>query len=107
IPVRERHATIEFEELPTLQGNPIRLRQLFANLVSNALKYSRDGIPPVVKIFATTEDEHVCIHVRDNGIGFAEEYREKIFGLFERLHTRDQFPGTGIGLSICRKIAEL
>lgn len=107
LPVRESGATIEYDELPTLQGNPIRLRQLFVNLVSNALKYSRKGIPPIIKVFSTKEDDHVSIHVRDNGIGFAEEYKEKIFGLFERLHTRDQFPGTGIGLSICRKIAEL
>jgi signal transduction histidine kinase len=85
----------------------MRLRQLFNNLISNSLKYSKDGVPPVIQITTTIEEPNLVIVVKDNGIGFDEKHSEKIFGLFERLHTRDQFPGTGIGLSICRKIAEL
>lgn len=107
IAIREKNAVIEYDDLPMLYGNRIRLTQLFQNLISNAIKYSRVGVPPVISIRSQSLDGQVSIAVRDNGIGFKEEYREKIFGLFERLHSRDQFPGTGIGLSICKKIAEL
>jgi PAS domain S-box-containing protein len=107
ITIREKNATIKVDDLPTIKGNTLRIRQLFANLVSNSLKYSRADVPPVIEIAAAPANEHVAISVRDNGIGFEEEYKEKIFGLFERLHTRDRFPGTGIGLSICKKIVEL
>lgn len=107
VSIKEKMATINTDVLPILHGNKIRLRQLFLNLISNALKYSKKGVPPYISITSTAAEGHVTIKVRDNGIGFADEYREKIFGLFERLHSRDQFPGTGIGLSICKKIAEL
>lgn len=107
IAIKEKMATIETDMLPVITGNKIRLRQLFLNLISNALKYSKIGVPAHIRITSSTEGNNVSIKVRDNGIGFAEEYREKIFGLFERLHSRDQFPGTGIGLSICKKIIEL
>lgn len=107
ISIKEKMATIHTDNLPILRGNKIRLRQLFLNLISNALKYSKKDIPPHITITSSAVNGHVSIKVRDNGIGFAEEYREKIFDLFERLHSRDQVPGTGIGLSICRKIAEL
>lgn len=107
LPIREKTATIEVGPLPVLDGNRIRLRQLFQNLVSNALKYSKHGVPPVIRVMSEAKHDMVTISIKDNGIGFPEEYREKIFGLFERLHSRDQYPGTGIGLSICKKIAEL
>ncbi|HEY9487669.1 MAG TPA: ATP-binding protein [Chryseosolibacter sp.] len=107
IAIKEKMATIETDMLPVITGNKIRLRQLFLNLISNALKYSKIGVPAQIRITSVTVDNNVSIKVRDNGIGFAAEYREKIFGLFERLHSRDQFPGTGIGLSICKKIIEL
>jgi PAS domain S-box-containing protein len=105
--IREKSAVIEVSELPLITGNIMRLRQLFNNLISNSLKYSRSGVPPIVQITVSTGTPEIVISVRDNGIGFEEKHSEKIFGLFERLHTRDKFPGTGIGLSICRKIAEL
>lgn len=107
ITIKEKNATIETEELPVVYGNKVRLTQLFMNLLANALKYSKKDVPPDIRIVASVNDEKVCIKVKDNGIGFDERYSEKIFGLFERLHSRDQFPGTGIGLSICRKITEL
>lgn len=107
IPIRDKNAVIDVDPLPTIKGNALRLRQLFMNLISNALKYSRQGVPPYIHVTAQQEDDRVSIRVKDNGIGFEEQYSEKIFGLFERLHTRDQFPGTGIGLSICKRIAEL
>lgn len=105
--IKDKNATIEMEKLPVLQGNRIRLRQLFTNLISNALKYSKEGVPPRIEITSETDNDRAYIKVKDNGIGFEEEFNEKIFGLFERLHSRDEFPGTGIGLSICRKITEL
>ena len=105
--IKEKEALINVSELPTIQGNPLRLRQLFMNLISNSLKYSRVGVHPVIKIESAAGDDAVSVKVTDNGIGFDPQYSEKIFGLFERLHSRDEFPGTGIGLSICKKIAEL
>lgn len=107
LPIKEKNAAIEVCEFPDITGNLLRLRQLFNNLISNSLKYSRPGVPPRIQITMTTDQSNITIVVKDNGIGFEEKHSEKIFGLFERLHTRDQFPGTGIGLSICRKIAEL
>jgi len=107
LPIREKNATVDVPVIPTLIGNGLRLRQLFNNLISNSLKYSRAGVTPRVMIEVTQDEDHIIIKVKDNGIGFEEKHKERIFGLFERLHTRDQFPGTGIGLSICRKIVEL
>jgi PAS domain S-box-containing protein len=105
--IKEKKATVNVGNLPAINGHPLRLRQLFTNLVGNALKYSKKDVAPVVDVTATIEDENIVLKVKDNGIGFEEQYKEKIFGLFERLHTRDQFPGTGIGLSICKRIVEL
>ena len=107
VTIREKQAHIQADALPVMQGNRIRLHQLFQNLISNALKYSRKEVPPEIRITVSINGEKATIKVKDNGIGFEEQYKEKIFGLFERLHSRDQYPGTGIGLSICRKITEL
>lgn len=105
--IKEKNALIEIPDLPVISGNPLRIRQLFVNLISNSLKYSRKEVAPHIQINSAATGNHVLISIKDNGIGFEEQYNEKIFGLFERLHTRDQFPGTGIGLSICKRIAEL
>jgi PAS domain S-box-containing protein len=107
ITIKEKRAVIDSDELPILEGNPLRLRQLFMNIISNALKYSKKDQAVKIEIRSTLTDAGATISIRDNGIGFDEEYKEKIFGLFERLHTRDKYPGTGIGLSICKRIAEL
>ena len=105
--IKEKSAIIEVSNLPGITGNSLRLRQLFMNLISNALKYSKQDVSPEIIVTGRPVDDTVVITVHDNGIGFEEEFKEKIFGLFERLHTRDKFPGTGIGLSICKRIAEL
>jgi PAS domain S-box-containing protein len=105
--IREKEAVVNVSTLPVVVGNPLRLRQLLVNLISNSLKYTRPEVTPVVDISAEDDGNEVLIKVRDNGIGFDQQYSEKIFGLFERLHSRDEYPGTGIGLSICKKIAEL
>jgi light-regulated signal transduction histidine kinase (bacteriophytochrome) len=105
--IKEKNSKVDTNVLFSIKGNPLRLRQLFVNLISNSLKYSKPDIPPHIQINALKDHEKVSIQVKDNGIGFDEKYREKIFGLFERLHTKDKIPGTGIGLSICKKIVEL
>jgi PAS domain S-box-containing protein len=107
VAIKEKEASINYSSLPVLRGNALRLRQLFVNLITNSLKYSRREVRPVIDINSTHENGNVVIKVKDNGIGFDPQYSEKIFGLFERLHSRNEFPGTGIGLSICKKIAEL
>jgi light-regulated signal transduction histidine kinase (bacteriophytochrome) len=98
---------VEAANLPTVDGDPAQMRQLFQNLISNALKFQHDGVTPVVKITSTTTDGATCqITISDNGIGFDAKYAERIFGVFERLHGRAQYEGTGIGLAICRKIVQ-
>jgi hypothetical protein len=107
ISIQEKQSIITIDNLPSVQGNRLRLRQLFGNLISNALKYSKKDIPSQVRVSVEQTKENFIFHVRDNGIGFDAKYNERIFGLFERLHTKNEFPGTGIGLSICKRIIEL
>lgn len=114
--IKEKNATIQIQPLPTIYGNPSQMEQLFINFIDNGLKYSRPGIPPFLEITAAEvgeTDENGLkkakswkIDFSDNGIGFEETYGEKIFEIFQRLHTSDQYPGTGIGLAICKKIVE-
>ncbi len=91
--------------LPVIDADPLQMRQLLQNLTSNALKFHRPGVPPRVEIRGATNDGHAEITVADNGIGFEEKYADRIFTMFERLHGRGKYEGTGIGLAICRKIA--
>ena len=97
-------ATIESTELPTLTVDGLQITQLFQNLIGNAIKY-RGEKPPVVKIAAVRQDTEWLFSVSDNGQGFEQQYAEKIFALFQRLHNRE-VEGTGMGLSISRKIVE-
>jgi PAS domain S-box-containing protein len=100
--------------LPTLDADPTQMRQLFQNLIANAVKFHTPGVPPVVEIGCEPVElpdaggprPGYRISVRDNGIGFDEKYRDRIFNVFQRLHGRDRYEGTGVGLAICRKIAE-
>jgi signal transduction histidine kinase len=104
--IEDSGAVMNVGELPTIYGDEFQLRQLMQNLVSNALKFRREDVTPEVDIACTTTDEIVQITVRDNGIGFEPQYAGRIFRVFERLHGRRQYPGTGIGLALVRKIAE-
>jgi light-regulated signal transduction histidine kinase (bacteriophytochrome) len=101
--VEESGATIEHGPLPTVLVAEVHLIQLFQNLIENAIKYRGDE-PPRISIEAARETDlwRICIH--DNGIGIAPGYTEQVFGIFKRLHTSDQYSGTGIGLAICQKI---
>ncbi len=100
-------AQIEIGNLPTLEADPVQMRQLFQNLLENALKYRGEQMP-IIRIFEEFGDFDGFhqIRVEDNGIGFEECYVEKIFKPFQRLHTKSQYEGTGIGLSICKRIVE-
>ena len=104
--LRESKGEVETASLPTVSGDRVQLRQLFQNLLANALKFHRDGVPPRVRIEASQDDRECQILVSDNGIGFEQEYRDRIFQIFKRLHGRTQYDGTGIGLALCRKIVE-
>lgn len=101
----EKKATIHGSNLPFVMANQIQMIQLFQNLLSNSLKYAKPSVPPVISIRHSRNKKDIDqIIVEDNGIGFENEYAEKIFGIFERLQNKTAYPGTGIGLSICRKI---
>jgi PAS domain S-box-containing protein len=102
----EAKATIEIGPLATIDADANQLRQVFNNLIGNALKFTRPGVLPHIKIHATVAGGWCEIAVQDNGIGFNPEMNEKIFKVFERLHAESTYPGTGIGLTIVRKIVE-
>jgi PAS domain S-box-containing protein len=116
--IQQKNARIERGPLPVVKGLPILLSQLFYNLVNNALKFSQPGRPPVVRIsarpvtreegalLAGTDPSFVAIEIHDNGIGFPPEQAAKIFQLFSRLHAKEEYEGTGLGLALCQKIAQ-
>jgi len=116
--IEQTQAKIEVGTLPKIDADPVQMRQLFQNLLSNALKFHKPGQPPEVTISAqllpsqeqqiaeAAPGEEICqIVVADNGIGFEEQFVEQVFTLFQRLHSRQEYEGTGIGLAVCRKIA--
>jgi signal transduction histidine kinase len=98
---------IVVDELPTVQGDPALLRQLLLNLVGNGLKFRREGVAPEVRVHARAADDNGWeITVADNGIGIEQEYTDKVFVIFQRLHGRERYEGTGIGLALAKKIVE-
>ncbi len=103
--INESGAKITHDKLPTVNIDPIQLTQLFQNLIGNAIKF-RSESPLEVHISASHKDKAWQFAVKDNGIGIEQQYAERIFLIFQRLHTRKQYPGTGIGLSLCKKIVE-
>jgi PAS domain S-box-containing protein len=117
--IHQTGGRVEVGDLPTVQADATQLRQLFQNLIGNALKFHKPGEPPLVKVGAEMFPEagagvpragpnaRVCrITIQDNGIGFEEAYLDRIFKVFQRLHSRHEYEGTGVGLAICRKIVE-
>jgi signal transduction histidine kinase len=102
----ERAATIHREELPLIEGAPVLIYQLFYNLINNSLKFARAGAPPVITIRCRVVDGLLEITLTDNGIGFGQEHAARIFDTFTRLHARDKYEGTGLGLALCKKIVE-
>lgn len=114
----QKQAIIEADDLPVVQAIPVQMHQLFYNLLSNALKYAKEDVPPNIRISAAIADaatvqqhtglqQHTLyyeIKVQDNGIGFEQHYAEQIFHVFQRLHGREEYSGTGIGLALCKKV---
>lgn len=100
-------ARVEVTALPSVAGDGTQMRQLFQNLLANALKYARPGVPPEIRVSAALDDASTwVVRVEDNGIGFESKYAERIFGLFQRLHGRSEYGGSGLGLAISRRIVE-
>lgn len=117
--IEEKKATILNDELPNLNVIPFQMQQLFTNLINNSLKYSKENVSPIITIniseIDASQDDAIPVNeknkyykiiFKDNGIGFDSQYSDKIFLLFNRLHNKDKFSGTGIGLAICKKIVE-
>jgi PAS domain S-box-containing protein len=116
--IKEKNATVRVSKIPVVEVNPGQMRQVLQNLLSNALKFSRKRTPPVIEIFPGEappgtstvipfSSERYChLHIKDNGIGFETKYAKSIFNLFEKLHSKDDYEGSGIGLAIAKKIIE-
>ena len=117
--MEQRDAKITYNDLPTVEAIPLQMSQLFGNLISNALKYSKSDVAPIIQIYGGDLpddrkskyeiDQNVSyyqIDIKDNGIGFDQKYADQIFNIFQRLHGKDEFAGTGIGLAMCRKIMQ-
>jgi PAS domain S-box-containing protein len=105
--ISENNAKIEcVGSLPSLRIHFAHLQQLFQNLIGNAIKYRKPGIPPIVLVRAKRRPPYWEISIQDNGIGIAPEYAEAVFVIFKRLHGQEEYPGTGLGLAICQRIVE-
>jgi light-regulated signal transduction histidine kinase (bacteriophytochrome) len=106
--VQQSGCRIMQDQLPTVYADKIQLAQLFQNLIGNAIKYRMPGRNPEIRISVRQDIEEGCFvfNIEDNGIGFEQQYEEKIFRIFQRLHSRNKYTGTGIGLAICKRIVE-
>ena len=104
-PISESGAVLEISELPEIQADAGQMIRLFQNLIGNAIKYRGDE-SPIVRIWAEDAEAYWKLLISDNGIGIPEEFSEQVFIIFKRLHTRKEYPGTGIGLAVCRRIVE-
>lgn len=102
----EAGAVVDVGPLPVIEADPLQMQQLMQNLISNAIKFRRPGVAPEVKVRTEVGEGRLRLTVSDNGIGFEPRYAARIFRIFERLHGRTDYPGTGIGLALCRKIAD-
>lgn len=117
--IEQTRAIVEVGPLPEVQADPLQMRQLFQNLIGNALKFQTPGTPPIIKITGRVMKDPLAldlkalgeaglceITIQDNGIGFDEKYLDRIFAVFQRLHGRNEYEGTGVGLAVCRRITD-
>ena len=102
--IPETTPRFELQPLPTAQGDAAMLRQVFANLLGNAVKFSRHQAAPVIEVGGASRDGENTYYVKDNGAGFDEQYRGKLFGVFQRLHSEEEFEGTGVGLALVQRV---
>ena len=106
--ILETGCLVRIENMPTIEADETQMLELFQNLIGNALKYRRSGESPLIRIRGKTDSQGFCeISVKDNGIGFEQQFDKLIFKPFQRLHSQGEYEGTGMGLAICRKIVEL
>ena len=105
--IKESNAIITFSGMPVIQANEIEMKQLFQNLISNALKFRKTGTVPHITVSAQTKTNEYLFAVQDNGIGIEPQFKDRIFIVFQRLHGKHEYPGTGIGLATCQKIVAL
>jgi len=104
--IKETKTDIEIGPLPVVKGYETELRLLFQNLISNGIKFSKPGVSPKIKVYAVEQDG-LTFYIQDNGIGIAQEHQDSVFSIFQRLHAKNEYEGTGIGLAHCKKIVEL
>jgi PAS domain S-box-containing protein len=105
--IERSKATVTIDPMPSLYASGLHLRILFQNLIANSLKFNKPGVPPKIHISVEQDKTHWLFCIKDNGIGMDVKYQDKIFTIFHRLHTKDTYEGTGIGLAHCKKIAQL
>jgi light-regulated signal transduction histidine kinase (bacteriophytochrome) len=115
IAIEQSEGRVELRDLPEIEADATQIRQLLQNLIANALKFRVEGVSPVVTVSGHILEEpselndsagRCELSIADNGIGFEQKHADRIFGIFQRLHGRNEYEGTGIGLATCRKIAE-
>jgi PAS domain S-box-containing protein len=104
--IKDTKAAVSIGKLPTIEADPTHMRQLFQNLIGNAVKFHRPDVTPVVTVKSKVKNDGYEMTVTDNGVGFDEKYLDRIFAVFQRLNERSSYEGTGIGLAVCRKIVE-
>jgi len=119
VTIQQKNATVEIDKLPVIDANPTQMSQLFINLISNSLKFTRPGVKPVIALRVdnlshseiqkrklSSGKSYVKITLKDNGIGFSNDNTDRIFAIFQRLRGRSEYEGAGIGLSVCKKVVE-
>jgi light-regulated signal transduction histidine kinase (bacteriophytochrome) len=104
--INQAGGTVEIGDLPHIDADAVQIRRLLQNLIANSMKYCKDSEKPVVRVYGHSSGTRCTIFVEDNGLGFEEEYADRIFRPFQQLHGRNEYEGTGMGLAICRKIVE-
>jgi light-regulated signal transduction histidine kinase (bacteriophytochrome) len=104
--IHENRAEITSDKLPAVTGDDMQLVQLLQNLIGNAIKFRKKDVQPRIHVSAEHKGNEWIFGVHDNGIGIEPRFKERIFGVFKRLHTKEEYPGTGIGLAVCRRVVE-